>query len=120
MNFPEFWSAYPAKSQHKGSKANAEKLFNKLNLYERHAVEVSLPLYAEHLGENEWKNPMMVQTYLGRGRHWEGFQPSEVYEAEIRRIDERREKTRERNARQDAYAHEQWREKFIQRYGREP
>lgn len=120
MNFTEFWSKFPAKSKHKGSKANAEKLWNKLNIYERHAVDLSLPVYEEHLGENEWKNPMMAQTYLGPGRHWESFQPATVVKGQIVKIDERREETRERNRRNQDFADEQWADRFEKRHGYRP
>lgn len=120
MNFTEFWATYPAKSRLKGSKVNAEKLWNKLDMYERHAVELSLPIYENHLGENEWKNPMMVQTYIGPGRHWESFQPPEKVQAQVDEIEARREQNRKRIEQDQAYADEQWADKFEKQFGRRP
>lgn len=121
MNFEDdLWKPYPAKSQHKGPKAKAEKLWNKLDMYQKHEVIRSLPVYEAHLQENPWKQPAMVRTYIGPQRYWEGFQPAEANEAEIQRIEERKKRHREERAKHDAYAHQQWIERYKRQFGHEP
>ena len=120
MNFTEFWPAYPAQSKHKGSKQKAERLFNRLNMYERHSVMLSLPVYQDHLNENGWKNPMMAATYLGRDRHWESFQPVKAVEAQIEEIEASREHQRRLTEYRQAQADEQWKDRFEKQFGRRP
>jgi hypothetical protein len=89
-------------------------------MYEKHEIIRSLPVYANHLAENEWKNPMMVRTYIGPQRCWEGFQPAEVNRAEREEIEKRVAQKHEENKRRKAHADQMWKERYAKLVGHEP
>lgn len=121
MNFADFWTAYPH-PKNRGSKAEAESLYDKLSLGQRIRMEAGLPKYAAYCAETEWYQPMQAQRWLnGKKENWQSWAEAEKGEdADISQIQRETAALKERNARRDAAAKEAWRDKYQRRFGHRP
>lgn len=121
MNFADFWKAYPH-PRNRGSKADAEKLFNRLNIDQRTRMEAGLPRYTAHVNETEWYQAMQARRWLNpKSENWDAWaeaQPGE--DADLEQLKRECEEAAANAQRRRDIVKERWRDKWEKQYGYRP
>lgn len=121
MNFADFWKSYPH-PKNRGSKAHAEELYGRLSITDRTDMLAGLARYAEYIHGSDWQNAMQAERWLNKKKkNWQSWIEAEKGEdADLSQIQREREELAKRNARRDAAAEEQWRQRFERVIGYRP
>lgn len=121
MTFDEFWKSYPH-PKNRGSKSHAEKLFNRLDMWDRGNMLQGLEKYKEYVAETEWYNAMQAQRWLNKSaKNWQSWIDAKKGEdADVSQILRETEELRERNRRRQAAAEEAWRDRYERQFGHRP
>ena len=121
MNFADFWKAW-RHPKNRGSKAEAEQLFNALSLGQRIAMEAGMAPYFAYCDETEWYQPMQARRWLNKKKeNWQSWAEAEAGEdADISQIQRETAEIKARNERRQAAAVEQWRDRYERQFGHRP
>jgi len=121
MNFADFWKSYPH-PPNRGSKADTEKLFDRLTVGQRTRMEAGLPRYTAHVHETEWYQAMQARRWLNpRAENWDAWAEAAPGEdADLETIKRETAELKRRNAKRRAAADEQWAQKYQRQFGHRP
>lgn len=121
MSFADFWNDY-CHPKNRGSKAEAEELYNKLTLDDRVVEGRARPRYKAYVAETEWYNPMQARRWLNKKKkNWLAWaEAAEGEDADMSQLKRETEALKERNRRRQEAADEKWRDRYERQFGHRP